>query len=432
MNDYKHLFGKKLLILGGNPETGELVRIARELGVFTVVVDPNPKAPAKVFADKSYEVDGLDVKGLINIAKKEIVDGVLVGVADILVSSYFKLGEALGLPCYASKNIIRALTSKDGFTNVLRQYNINGIPSFRLDVNMYKKDVDNIEYPVIVKPVDNGGGVGMSLCYNKHELNEGVLKAIRNSKKGAFLTEKFMECDDMLVYYTFIDGEIFLSAIADRITTKKQGNLSPVCIGAVYPSKYSDQYYTDIHPKMVKLFNGLGINNGVLSIQFFVDNDNYYAYDPGFRLQGEAPHLILAAVNKFDHRKMLVNYALTSSMGYEDMISRNDYKIRGQSACTLWVLLKSGIIRSINGMEYIKQDPSVVHVMQRFSEGDEVLPSMVGNEKQVLARIYIVTHSKDNLLKKIKEIESKLSVNDECGNDMIIELLDVASISGKS
>jgi len=119
-------------------------------------------------------------------------------------------------------------------------------------------------------------------------------------------------------------------------------------------------------------------------------------------------------------------------MADDDTTERNDFLLKGKYACTLWVLLRAGKIKSIIGLDDARQDKSVVHIVQRFIEGDEVLPSMVGNEKQVLARIYIVTHSKDNLLKKIKEIESKLSVNDECGNDMIIELLDVASISGKS
>ena len=34
------------MILGGNPETGALVQVANALGIHTVVVDPNPAAPA--------------------------------------------------------------------------------------------------------------------------------------------------------------------------------------------------------------------------------------------------------------------------------------------------------------------------------------------------------------------------------------------------
>ena len=42
----------------------------------------------------------------------------------------------------------------------------------------------------------------------------------------------------MLVYYTISDGIPYLSAAADRYTTKIQDIGSPVCQLAVYPSKY--------------------------------------------------------------------------------------------------------------------------------------------------------------------------------------------------
>ena len=61
MNNLEHLAGKKLLILGGNPETGVLVKKANDLGVYTIVADPNPESPAKVYAKKHYNIDGFDI-----------------------------------------------------------------------------------------------------------------------------------------------------------------------------------------------------------------------------------------------------------------------------------------------------------------------------------------------------------------------------------
>ena len=42
MSDLINLAGKKLLILGGNPETCVLVDTANNLGIYTIVIDPNP------------------------------------------------------------------------------------------------------------------------------------------------------------------------------------------------------------------------------------------------------------------------------------------------------------------------------------------------------------------------------------------------------
>jgi biotin carboxylase len=426
VKNLENLAGKRLLILGGNPETGVLVEKANNLGIYTIVIDPNPNAPAKLLSKKRYNIDGFDITTLTKVAKDEMVDGILVGVADILVPPYLQLCEALDLPCYASNDIIDALSSKDGFMKACESYGIENIPSYRLDNNFNSSDLEKIKYPVLTKPVDNGGGVGMSICVNEKELIVGAKNAINHSRKKIFLTEKFMNCDDMVAYYTFKNGETYLSAIADRITTKKQGNTSPVCIASVYPSKHSGQYFESIHPIIVKMFKGIGIKNGVLAIQFFVEGNNYYAYDPGFRLQGEAMHIYINDINGFDHRLMLINFALSGSMGVDDLEERNDFLFRGKHACTVWVLLKSGVIKYIAGLKELQNDPSIVFVMQRFFEGDSVLPHMVGNEKQVLARIYIVSDTREKLIMKINEIKSALSVRDTKNNDMIVDLIDTS------
>ncbi|MGD9160048.1 MAG: hypothetical protein PVG39_16660 [Desulfobacteraceae bacterium] len=416
--------GKKLMILGGNAETGVLVETANSMGIYTIVVDPNPESPAKKKSSKSYNVDGMDVPGLVDVARKENVDGILVGVADILVESYQKICERLGFPCYASESIIRSLTRKDCFREICSEYGVKGIPIYNLDSNLNQEDLEKIKYPVMVKPIDNGGGVGMSICSNENELKNGIKLALKNSLKKIFMVERYMTCDDMLAYYTFKDGEAYLSAIADRITTKEQGKTSPVCIAATYPSKHVDEYFRNIHPNMCRLFKGIGIKNGVLNVQFFVEDGRFYAYDPGFRLQGEAPHLIINAVNGFDHRKMLINYALTGSMGIDDLSVRNDYLLKGKYAGSLWVLLKEGRIGKISGLIELENDPDVIFVMKRFQEGDFVTKSMVGTERQVLARIYVVCDSKDQYIDKIKKIEQRLDIRDESNVNMVLTLFN--------
>ena len=51
--------GKKLLILGGNPETIPLVEIANGMGIRTIVASARHTDPAKAYAWKSYDFEGL-------------------------------------------------------------------------------------------------------------------------------------------------------------------------------------------------------------------------------------------------------------------------------------------------------------------------------------------------------------------------------------
>jgi biotin carboxylase len=422
----KSLINKRLLILGGNPETRALVDVANELGVFTIVVDPNNSAPAKKIASISVDVDGMDVEAVIRIAKEYQVDGVLVGIADILVPTYQKVCEALSLPCYATSKIINAFTSKDFFIATCKIYNIPTIPTF------CQENIVNTPLPVIIKPVDNGGGVGITVCKTHAEVANGIDIALKASLRKRIVIERYMECDDLFAYYNFIDGKAYLAALADRFTSKFNQTGSPVSIGAVYPSKHLKNFQETIHPKLIIMFKDLGINNGVLCLQFFYDGIDFYAYDPGFRLQGEGPHLHLLAANGFDNRVMLINFALTGSMYEGDFDFVNDVSFNQNYAATIWILLKQGVIYSIDGIDKINSLSSFKFLLQRFFPGDEISKEMLGTEKQVLCRIYLQNFDKEKLIADINSIKINILVKSINGDLMIIDMLDTLDMYDKS
>ena len=332
------------------------------------------------------------------------------------------------LPCYATEDIIKAFCSKDGFKLACSKFNIQDIPGYYVNDITNNDEISNLEFPLMVKPVDNGAGVGMRICYDLSELNQSISNALKFSKKGGVLIEQYMNCDDMFAYYTFENGKAYLSALADRVTTKKQGNLSPVCLGAIYPSKYSNYFIKNINPLMISFFEKLGVKNGVLNIQFFVKGNNYYAYDPGFRLQGEAPHIHILKINKFDHREMLINFALTGSFGINNFNKLNDFLFKNGYAATIWVLLKSGTIRNVSGLDRIKSDVNVSFVMQRFSENDIIESEMIGTERQVFARIYLQCTEFEKLKEKVVEFQQILKIEDTNGDSMIIDWMSQESI----
>lgn len=421
----KEFEGKKLLILGGNPETSALVKVANEMGVKTIVASARHTDDAKKYAWKSSDVDGMDVPGLIALAKEEKVDGVLVGVADILVPSYCKVCDALNLPCYATQRIVDVFSYKDVFKATCESYGIHGIPEFYLDAEMKPTDVAKIKYPVMVKPVDNGGGVGMTVVYKESELKAAVEKALAASPNKRFIVERYMDgVEDMGMYYTFKDGYCSASCIYDRYTTDEQPGLSRVCLGGTYPSKHMNDYMKRMHFNAVRMFKEIGIKNGILMLSGFYEDGEFYVYDTGFRLQGEAPHLLLNAIYGYDQREMLIRFALTGSEGEKVDLYKEDPYMDGKHAATVWFLLKKGVIGKIEGFEAIADDQRVVANVQRLYEGDTVPEEWIGNEKQVLTRLYLVCNSKEELAAAIKEYQTKVKVFDKDGNNMLLKGFD--------
>ncbi len=412
---------QKLIILGGNPETKQLVECANNLGIFSIVIDPNSKAPAKEIASKSYDIDGFDIEKIAKVAKSEQVDGVLVGVADILVRPYYELCQKLNLPCYASKEAIEYLTSKDNFNQICKSHDIETIPSFEYEA---VKREDFKEFPLVLKPVDNGGGVGIRICEKKEDFEKSYKRALDASKKKIVLIERWMECDDMFSHYTIQNGTIYLSVVADRITRQLRQDSTPVCILARYPSKYIDEYINSIDQKVRKMIQDLNIKDGILNIQFFKERDHFFAYDPGFRLQGEGMHFYLKDICGFDHRKMLIEFALSGRFGKQSIQDQNDPFFHGKRAYTIWLMLKSGRIGEIKGIEEIKKEETIIHIVQRFYKGDEVKEEYLGTERQVFSRIYIVTDTKEEAIQTVEKIRQKVHVYDENNQEMILDFYD--------
>jgi biotin carboxylase len=420
MNDTKTLKGKRLLILGGNIETKPLVQKANNLNVTTFVLDPDPNSVAKKSAAHALTLDGMNVPGIVQAARDNNIDGILVGVADSLIPSYLHACQELALPCYATNRSVDAFSSKERFIRICREHSIDTTPSYNLQ-ELQERTSEEDRFPVIVKPVDRGAGIGMTICNNPSELPQAVNTAMEASLSRKFIIERLMKCRDLFAYYTFIDGKAYLSAIADRITTGRQKIGSPVCIGALYPSDLRPRFIQNVAPKLEKMFEDLEIQNGVLNIQFFNEGEKFYAYDPGFRLQGEAPHLHLLAANGFDHSEMLINFALTGRMSNHPVDQLNNADLMGRYGATVWILLKAGTISHVAGLNEIRALPSFITELLRFNPGETVTPQMLGTERQVFARFYLQHRDGKQLRRDINGIGRCLKVEDILGESMILD-----------
>ena len=399
---------KKLLILGANPETIRLINTAKSMGIYTVVTDPDPNALAKKVADKGINVNGMDVDNLVKFCLEEKIDGVLVGIADRLIQPYQQVCEKLNLPCYGNPMSCDYLTNKGKFNDILSKHNLSCIPSHKLYKNQTPPELN---FPTFIKPIDKNSGQGMSVAYNHNELTKGISKAFNSTNSEYILLEEYMDCDDTMLNFTIINGKVFLSAMTDRYTCKIQKDVSKVCLGAKYQSKFTQLFMDTDYKNICDLLEGLGVQNAIFTISAFVKNNKFHYYDPGFRLQGEAPDLHIYNVTGFDQKKFLINYAL----GIKDT---QIHKPFDKFNATIWILLKSG---TINKIDIFKEDPSIFYISQRFNNGDIITDDMLGTERQVAARIYITCNSEIELKNKISEIQSKTIVLDINNNNQILD-----------
>jgi biotin carboxylase len=274
----------------------------------------------------------------------------------------------------------------------------------------------------VVKPIDSGAAVGISLCKNGSELKSGIELALEKSIAKRIIVEKYMDCDDLFAYFTVINGKAHLTMLADRHKSSKTGTFKSVCLYANYPSRHLNSFLESVNSKIVKMIESLQINFGVLGLQIFYDGKNFYAYDPGFRLQGEGPHFYLDGIQQCDQIRMLLKFATEGRIS-EDFIQFNyDPSLNGYLARTIWILGKPGTISKIIGIEEILLKPNVLKILNRFSSGDLLSEDMIGTERQVLMRIYTFGKTQFELDEINLFIAETIQVIDQQGYSLISDL----------
>ena len=413
----------RILVLGSNPETAEIVKKANSKGYLTFVVNPINDSPSKAFASVSYNADPKNAAQIDEIIQKEKINAIILGVSDPLLPYYKEMCKRHNLPCYANEESVRIFSSKYEFSKYCKKFNIEPIPNYNLKYFTSSANPFS-DFPVVVKPIDSGAAVGVSLCEDENDLKIGIDFALSKSISKQVIIEKYMNCDDLFAYYSIVNGEVELAMLADRYKSSKSGRLKSVCLYADYPSKHLDAFLVGVNAKIIRMIESLQIENAVLGLQVFYSGVEFYAYDPGFRLQGEGPHFYLNEIQKIDHIDMLLEFAIGNISFQNSRNVRNDPAMNGYLARTIWILGKPGVVSAIIGLDKHSKFSKVIKVLNRFSPGDHLTEEMVGTERQVLMRIYTLAKTYSELEVISQYVSKTVKVIDVEGKSLISDVYE--------
>ena len=410
----------KILVLGSNPETYDLIKTINSEGYQSFIIGMEKISKTKKIAFKSFVGDGSNYNFVKNIIQKYNIDAVMCGTVDILLPNYEKICAKFNFPRYTNSKSIKFLLSKIRFNILLKKYGFKIIPKYRLKLND-KIKLKKETFPVLIKPDDSGGAVGLRVCKNNKELSESLKFSLKHSKRKQIICQKYLSGQDVQAFYTIVNGKSYLSTLSDRTTYFNKNSKSIVCYGNNYKSKHVNLFINKYNLLFQKMFKYLNIKNGIFSVQGMIYQNSFYPYDPGFRLQGEGQHVILKNLFKIDYLKMLINLSLGKKFYNKNLSLINNVQLNNFYVCSLWVLLKKGTIKKIENLETILQNKNIFKIVQRLYLNDVVNNQMVGTEKQVFARLYIKSKSKNGLINLIDFIHKNLKIMDKNNNSLIIK-----------
>ena len=414
---------KKILVLGSASVHVKLIKAAQEMGVYTITTDnvPYEDSPGKKVADEYWDLNIYDVEGIVSKAKEVRIDGVICGWLDPCQRPYFQICKALNLPCYGNEEQFYKMTDKHAFKKMCIENGVDTIDEYS------EEDIlsGNIEFPVFVKPVDSRGSRGQAVCYTMDDLLPAINFAKSESSNGDILVEKYIKgSQEFHVTYFFVDGEPYLLRTSDNYCGSEEMHMEKVVSCAVMPSRYTNKYIEDAHPNVVKMFKKLGIHNGPIFMQGFVDNGVFRFFDPGLRFPGVDYELVFKKVFNVDLMKAMIQIALT---GKTDVVIPDKAAfIKGYRASVLYLTIRACTIAYLGGEEEVVNCKQVISYLPRCKVGEEI--TWAYNVNQRLGEADLLCKDTAELIKSINFVNSTLIATDTNGDDAIFARFDTNRI----
>lgn len=217
---------KKIMILGAGKGQVPFIKISKELGAFVIAVSPKGNYPGIDIADKFYDMDTRDKDGILEVALKEKIDAITTDQTDVSVPTVAYVAEKLGLKGigydramkYSNKYLMRIAAREAGVA----------VPEFFRADNIEEavKGARELEWPLIIKPVDSSGSRGVLKINSEDELIAQFEESKKYSITGDVIIEEYIEGIEYIVDGFSIDNRY----INTDLSVKQFFNVENMCI----------------------------------------------------------------------------------------------------------------------------------------------------------------------------------------------------------
>ena len=200
---------KKILVANRGEIAIRVMRAAREFGIKSAAIYSEADADSLFvkYADEAHFIGPsparesyLNIPAIINTAKTCGADAIHPGYGFLAENAEFaKACEDAGIIFVGpSSQVLELVGSKTSARQVAEEAGVPVIPGINecTDITQIESKVQKIGYPVIIKPADGGGGIGMQVVSSENELRKALetssLIASRAFGKGEVYIEKYL------------------------------------------------------------------------------------------------------------------------------------------------------------------------------------------------------------------------------------------------
>lgn len=223
-----------------------VVERAKEMGLRTICFAWPQGAVCKDICDTFYPVSITEKEEILRLCREEHIDGICTIASDVAAPTVAYVAQQMGLPGNDYESAVRA---HDKY--LMRETLVAA------GVDCPK--TDGAVLPVIVKPTDRSGSLGVQKVERPEDLQPAIEKAKSLSICGEAIVEEFIEGREISVEMISQNGVHHALQITDKDTT---GAPHFVELGHHQPSSLPADMQTRIFAITRHALDALGITNG--------------------------------------------------------------------------------------------------------------------------------------------------------------------------
>ncbi len=395
---------KKVMILGASSLQVPIIRRARDMGYYVIVVAPNPAEPGFAYADEAVYADVLNGEQVLAEAKKRAIDGIVTDMAEAPVRTVAYVAESLGLPgvrpetarLFTNKYLMRELCAAHGLPH----------PRYRpcTDVEEAVAFLRQVNTKVVLKPLDSSASRGVFFVETEAELRACFAEAIAYSKtEHTVIVEEYISGVQFTVDTLKLPSETVVMAVSEE----KQFEFDESVAKELKFSYSNPTFDFDLlRETNNKIVDCSGLSFGFTHAEYRYHNGAFYLIEITCRGGGVflSSH-IAPYVSGIDNYYYLLKHCVGEDTGDTVKI---DERTRARCAVLHFFDLPEGVVDRIVGEDYLKGLAEVPIYEIHVSEGDVVKGARNGTER---AGFYIACcESADHLTESMENIEKHFKI----------------------
>lgn len=398
-----------ILILGANTLQLPLIQKANEMGYNTLVVSPVATEPGHRIATYSELCNVVDEDGVLAIAKKYDICGIITDQTDLPVRTMAYVANRMGLPGN-DYDVAKIFTDKYLMREKCKEIGVKTV-SYKLchsieDAIAFYKSVNR---DIIVKPVDNQGSKGVSKISSIEELQAKFSEAIEYSRSSGVLVEEFITGREFLVegicvnyeYQNLCCGDTEYFNLPDVFSASKRE----------FPSTASKEIVDKVLSTNAQIGKGFGLKQGITHAEYIMDGEDVILLEIAARGGGV---FISSDLISIQTGLQTEEFLLGICTGEIDKIP--DFSWQNKCCCYISFFLPQGKIVKVDGVDDVINLPYTHH-----NNFETLTVGKLIKENRDKTSRYFVTleaNNHDELMKRKNEIQNILnvSIKDAKGN----------------